>query len=78
MMNLLKRFRKPKISAEFKRQVENYREGLRLMRNGDGADEWIGMDIARDARDALREMGYDIEGSRPDLIRINRNGDRVE
>lgn len=50
--------------------VKNYREGRHLMRHGDGADEYIGMDIARKARDELRLMGYDIDGTRPDLIRI--------
>lgn len=47
-----------------KRYVEGYREGRRLMRQGDGADEWIGMDIARTNLLALVSMGRDETGQK--------------
>lgn len=64
--------RKRRNSPEVKRELESYWEGRRLMRVGDGADEWIGMDIASRARSALNKMGYDPDGTRPDLKSIER------
>lgn len=58
--------RKKRVNAALKR----YREGIRLMRQGDGADEWIGMSLAREGRDALNKLGYDVDGTRPDLKKI--------
>jgi hypothetical protein len=42
--------------------VDDYEEGRRLMRFGDGADELIGNAIAFKAREELRSMGYDETG----------------
>lgn len=60
----------PAQARERDRQVRNYAEGRRLMRHGDGYDERVGNRIAFEAREALRTMGYDIDGTRPDLTRL--------
>lgn len=57
-------FRKRKAAAT---AAKRYREAMRLVRQGDGADEFIGMQLAREAREELHALGYDIDGTRPDL-----------
>jgi hypothetical protein len=54
---------------EIKEHVEGYREGRRLMRHGDGADEWIGMDLTRKHLLALVDLGCDETGSKVDVKR---------
>lgn len=44
--------------------LKDYAEGRRLMRHGDGADEWLGMRFAKDAQDALEVQGFNTDGSR--------------
>lgn len=53
--------------------VKGYQEGRRLMRQGDGADEWVGMDMVRLHLRALVSLGYDQHGQKhtePELDRI--------
>lgn len=55
--------------------VKGYAEGRRLMRHGDGADEWIGMDIVREHLLALVKLGRDTDGqpaTPQDLARVLR------
>lgn len=66
------RFRKPEKRREVRELIKSYNEGLRLMRVGDGRDEWAGNHIAYEARERLRSLGYDIDGTRPDLTSIDR------
>lgn len=47
---------------EIESHVEGYREGRRLMRHGDGADEWIGMSLTKEHLLALIGLGLDTEG----------------
>lgn len=47
-----------------KRLVKQYKEGFRLMRNGDGADEWYGIKIMNEARDELAAMNRDPYGEK--------------
>ena len=46
------------------RLVKRYKEGFRLMRNGDGADEWYGIKIMNEARDELAAMNRDPYGEK--------------
>jgi hypothetical protein len=55
--------------------VASYDEGRRLMRQGDGADEWIGSHIARGALLALADLGRGVDGQPLDadgLVRLLR------
>lgn len=60
--NLLSFGRKRKVASH----IKGYREGRRLMRNGDGADEWAGMQIAREHVLALVALGRDEFGEKVD------------
>ena len=46
------------------RLVKQYKEGFRLMRHGDGADEWYGIKIMNEARDELAAMNRDPYGKK--------------
>jgi hypothetical protein len=50
-------------NKEIAHHVEGYREGRRLMRHGDGADEWIGITITKKHLLALLDLGYDQHGN---------------
>lgn len=69
---MFKRFWKPERRREVRSLISDYNEGLRLMRQGDGRDEWAGNRIAYEAREQLRSLGYDIDGTRPDLKPLDR------
>jgi len=53
------------------RAFEQYEEGIRLMRHGDGMDEYLGMHIAREARAELNSLGWDVDGTQPHLERYS-------
>lgn len=46
--------------------VRRYDEGRRLMRQGDGADEWVGQDITREALRRLVALGRNHQGEKVD------------
>lgn len=50
--------------------VEGYKEGRRLMRHGDGVDEWYGMSIARENLLALVALGRNEEGEKVDRAEL--------
>lgn len=54
---------------EVRRHVEGYKEGRRLMRQGDGADEWIGMSITKEHLLALIALGCDEHGEKASVER---------
>lgn len=58
-------FRKRKAKAAAK----EYEDAMRLVRQGDDGDLYIGLRLSREARDELNALGYDIDGTRPDLKR---------
>ena len=51
------------------RLVKQYKEGFRLMRNGDGADEWYGIKIMNEARDELAAMNRDPYGEKIERLK---------
>jgi hypothetical protein len=51
---------------EIAEHVKGYREGRRLMRHGDGADEWIGMSLTKKHLLALLDLGYGPDGNKVD------------
>lgn len=61
--------------------VKGYKEGRRLMRQGGGADEWLGMEIVREHLMALVVLGYDEHGEKATLDErrdvLTRHGLRV-
>lgn len=67
-MDLFGRRRKAEITAN----VKAYREGRRLMRQGDGADEFIGMRIARDHLLALVRLGRNETGHKATPSELER------
>jgi hypothetical protein len=52
---------------EVAEHVKGYAEGRRLMRHGDGADEWLGMRLVRENLLALTDLGYDEHGRKATL-----------
>lgn len=55
---------------EVRKHVEGYKEGRRLMRQGDGADEWFGMSIARENLLALVSLGRNEKGEKVDRAEL--------
>lgn len=49
---------------EVTKLLHDYKEALRLMREGDPMDEWIGMGLGADAIRDLKALGYDERGQR--------------
>lgn len=58
-----------KRKRQIKEHVDGYREGRRLMRHGDGVDEFIGMDLAREHLLALVRLGCDEHGEKVSVDR---------
>lgn len=56
--------RRRRSRRKVRHHVEGYREGRSLMRFGDGADEWVGMAIAKEHLLALIDLGLDTDGKK--------------
>lgn len=60
---------------EIARHVKGYKDGRSLMRQGDGADEWIGMSVTKEHLLALIALGCNEHGrkvsrlARSDVLR---------